>query len=145
MHNGGLSYGIDFKGGTLVTVGSACELPVRGRDSPGSVGAGAVGDSTIQSVHDICESERTRTADSGLPVAERRRSRPLDAGKTSNCVKALTQRLPRRRPCGKVDFNSATPAVVADYLTRKDPLGLGTAAGDRYTQIAQQLAKFPGR
>ncbi len=39
----------------------------------------------------------------------------------------------------KPDFNSASPAQIAAYLTQKDPLTLGTAAGDRYNQLAQRI------
>jgi len=35
--------------------------------------------------------------------------------------------------------------VIAESLTRKDPLALGTAAGDRYVQLAKQLTAFRDR
>src|SRR6266851_6136199 len=35
--------------------------------------------------------------------------------------------------------------TIAEALTRKDPLALGTAAGDRYNQLARQLTTFRDR
>jgi preprotein translocase subunit SecF len=40
---------------------------------------------------------------------------------------------------GKADFNSVSVSALAAYLTQKDPLALGTSAGDRYNQLAQSL------
>jgi preprotein translocase subunit SecF len=46
------------------------------------------------------------------------------------------------QPAGEQDFNAASPEQITDVLTRKDPLGLGAAAGDRYQQLAKQLADY---
>jgi preprotein translocase subunit SecF len=43
---------------------------------------------------------------------------------------------------GKPDFNVATPTTLAAYLTQRDPLGLSTAAGDRYQQLAKQILDY---
>jgi preprotein translocase subunit SecF len=136
VHNGGLSYGIDFKGGTLVTVGFA--QPPNVDAIRHNLEAQGLGDSTIQSVHDI-SNPNANQLQIGLPVKSEG-AQALDEGKTT-IIKALTQSFPPA-PAGKVDINTATPSVVADYLTSKDPLGLGIAVGDRYTQIAQQVTSF---
>jgi preprotein translocase subunit SecF len=136
VHNGGLSYGIDFKGGTLVTVGFA--QPPNVDAIRHNLEAQGLGDSTIQSVHDISNPSANQLQ-IGLPVKSEG-AQALDEGKTT-IIKALTQSFPPA-PDGKVDINTATPAVVAEYLTRKDPLGLGIAVGDRYTQMAQQITSF---
>ena len=136
IHNGGLSYGIDFKGGTLVTVGFA--QPPNVDAIRHNLEAQGLGDSTIQSVHDI-SNPNANQLQIGLPVKSEG-AQALDEGKTT-IIKALTQSFPPA-PAGMVDINTATPAVVAEYLTRKDPLGLGIAVGDRYTQIAQQITSF---
>jgi preprotein translocase subunit SecF len=136
IHNGGLTYGIDFKGGTLVTVGFA--QPPNVDAIRHNLEAQGLGDSTIQSVHDISNPSANQLQ-IGLPVKSEG-AQALDEGKTT-IIKALTQSFPPA-PDGKVDINTATPAVVAEYLTRKDPLGLGIAVGDRYTQMAQQITSF---
>ena len=135
-HNGGLTYGIDFKGGTLVTVRFA--QPPNVDAIRHDLSAQGMGDSTIQSIHDIAN---TNSNEIQIGLAEQKSgAAALDAGKTA-IVAALSKSFPAG-PAGKFDFNSATVTDLTDYLTRKDPMGLGTAAGDRYTQIAQQLANF---
>lgn len=136
IHNGGLTYGIDFKGGTLVTVPFAQAPNVDAiRHSLETQG---LRDSTIQSIHDI-SNPSLNELQIGLPVKSEG-AQALDEGKTT-IIKALNQSFPAA-PAGKTDINTATPSVLAEYLTRKDPLTLGTTAGDRYTQIAQQVANF---
>ncbi len=136
IHNGGLSYGIDFKGGTLVTV--------RFAQTPSAdairhdLEAQGLTQNTIQSIHDIAN-PNSNEIQIALPV-KGEGAQALDEGKTE-IVAALNKSFPAG-PAGKSDFNSATLADVTDYLTRKDPLTLGTAAGDRYNLIAQQLISF---
>ncbi len=136
VHNGGLSYGIDFKGGTLVTVRFA--QPPNVDTVRRDLEAQGLKENTIQSIHDIANTN-SNEIQIALPV-KGEGAQALDAGKTA-IVSALSKSFPAG-PAGKVDINSATLSDLTDYLTRKDPLGLGTAAGDRYTQIAQQLANF---
>ena len=64
----------------------------------------------------------------------------LDVGKTS-ILNALHSTFGAGE-AGKQDFNAAGPSEVSDVLTRKDPLGLGASAGDRYTQLGRQLVDF---
>jgi preprotein translocase subunit SecF len=45
----------------------------------------------------------------------------------------------------KQDINAASPETIADVLVRKDPLGLGANASDRYAQLAKQLADYRDR
>lgn len=61
----------------------------------------------------------------------------LDAGKQA--IVDVLHRTFGTDASGRTDFNSVTPSVLAAYLTQKDPLVLGAAAGDRYTQLAQRL------
>ena len=138
IHNGGLTYGIDFKGGTLVKV-----LFVQAPSADSirhDLEAQGLGESTIQPVHDIANPD-SNEIQIVLPV-KGEGAAALDEGKTT-IVKALSQSFPAA-PAGKLNFNdnSTTPSVLTEYLTRKDALSLGTTAGDRYTQIGQQLANF---
>jgi preprotein translocase subunit SecF len=136
IHNGGLTYGIDFKGGTLVTVRFAQAPNVDAIRH--SLEAQGLGDNSIQSIHDIAN-PNANELQIGLPVAGQG-AQALDQGKTT-IVKALNQTFPAG-PAGKLDINSATASDLAGYLTQKDPLTLGTAAGDRYNQLAQQIISF---
>src|SRR5580693_8658185 len=103
IHNGGLSYGIDFKGGTLVTVGFA--QPPNVDAIRHNLEAQGLGDSTIQSVHDISNPSANQLQ-IGLPVKSEG-AQALDEGKTT-IIKALTSSFPPA-PAGMVDNNTATP------------------------------------
>jgi len=138
VHNGGLSYGIDFKGGVLVKVKFLQTPNVDAIRT--DLAARGLGDSTIQSVHDI-SSSNSNELQIGLPE-KGQGDEALQAGKAT-IIAALSQSFPAP-PAGKLNFsdNSTTPSLLAEYLTGKDPLTLGVTAGDRYKQIAQQLADF---
>ncbi|HEY4837916.1 MAG TPA: protein translocase subunit SecF [Candidatus Acidoferrales bacterium] len=136
IRNGGLSYSIDFKGGTLITVGFA--QPPSVETIRHNLEALGLGDNSIQSVHDI-SNPNANQLQIGLPVKSEG-AQALDEGKTT-IIKALNQSYPPA-PAGKIDINTATPSVLTEYLTSKDPLSLGIAVGDRYTQIAQQITSF---
>jgi preprotein translocase subunit SecF len=136
IHNGGLSYGIDFKGGVLVKV--IFVQPPNVDAIRHDLETKGLGQSTIQSVHDI-SNPNTNELQIGLPE-KGQEADALNAGKDT-IIKALSQSFPPA-PVGKLDFNTATVSQLADYLTLKDPLNLGTAAGDRYNQIAKQLADY---
>jgi preprotein translocase subunit SecF len=138
IHNGGLTYGIDFKGGTLVTVRFAQPPDVNAiRHDLEKQG---LTDNTIQSTHDPSNPNANEIV---IGLEEKGQGEEaLEAGKTT-IINALNQSFPPSDP-SKKDFNaqSATPAEFAEYLVSKDPLSLGTAAGDRYTQIGLQAATF---
>lgn len=140
VRNGGLTYGIDFKGGTLVTVRFA--QPPNLDTIRHALEARGITESTLQSIHDIASSNSNEVV---IGLEEKAQSdQAVDWGRTT-IISALTQSFPAGEP-GKQDFNlSATPTVLADYLVQKDPLALGAAAGDRYTQLAKQIADYRDR
>jgi preprotein translocase subunit SecF len=133
---GGLYYGIDFKGGTLVYVRFAGAPPVDQLRS-GLVKEG-LGESVIQPISDIA----TRNSNEVMIGLEQKGQglEALDAGKTA-ILNALHATLGSGE-AGKQDFNAAGPGAISDVLIRKDPLSLGTAAADRYAQLARQLVAF---
>jgi preprotein translocase subunit SecF len=136
IYNGGPTYGIDFKGGTLVTVPFAKAPDV---DSIRKVLiARGLGRSTIQPLHDITNP----TANNIVIGLEETGTgeQDLDEGKTK-IIDALRLSFPFSEP-GKKDFNFVTASDLADVLVRRDPLVLGISAGDRYKQIAQQLTSY---
>ncbi len=136
IYRGGPTYGIDFKGGTLVTVRFAKPPDVDSirKDLAGQ----GLGQSTIQTLHDITNPS---VNDVVIGLEEKGAGeQALDAGKTT-IINALKLSFPAPE-AGKQDFNSVTVSDLADALVRRDPLALGVSAGDRYKQIAQQLVSF---
>jgi preprotein translocase subunit SecF len=134
LKNGGLRYGIDFRGGTLVYVRFAGTPPIdqirKGLQSAG------LANSTIQSISDIGNSASQRDVVIGLEQ-KGAGDESLDAGK--DAILNVLHKTFGTDTSGKQDFNSITAPALADYLTTKDPLTLGTNAGDRYKELAQRL------
>src|SRR4029077_1067640 len=62
----------------------------------------------------------------------------LDAGKQA-ILDVLHKTFSTPDAGGKPDFNSVPPSALPVFLTQKDPLNLGAAAGDRYNQLAIRL------
>ncbi|HKQ85325.1 MAG TPA: protein translocase subunit SecF [Candidatus Acidoferrales bacterium] len=139
----GLAYGIDFKGGTEVTVrfkdmspSAFTDLQARIR---GALSQAGLPNSEIKPISDpadprtkndlvISLTQKTGTEESADVDAERQ-----------TVVNVLHKVLGADSASSKPDFNSTTAAEVATYLTQKDPLVLGARAGDRYTQLASAL------
>src|ERR1700720_2421532 len=134
LKNGGLRYGIDFRGGTLVYVRFAGTPPIdqirKGLQSAG------LANSTIQSISDIGNSASQRDVVIGLEQ-KGTGDESLDAGK--DAILSVLHKTFGTATSGKQDFNSIAAPALADYLTTKDPLTLGTNAGDRYKELAQRL------
>jgi preprotein translocase subunit SecF len=134
--HGGPYYGIDFKGGTVVDVRFAGPPPLD--TIRNGLGQQGIGNSTIVPVSDIASPNSNEVL---INLEEKGEgAEALDAGKTA-ILSALHTTLGSGE-AGKQDFNAAGVAAVSDALTRKDPLGLGAAAGDRYNQLARQLVDF---
>ncbi len=134
--HGGLFYGIDFKGGTVVDVRFAGPPPIDTLRA--GLAQQGIGNSTIVPVSDIA----TQNSNEVLINLEEKGegAEALDAGKTA-ILNALHATLGAGE-AGKEDFNAVGADAIATVLTRKDPLGLGTAAGDRYNQLARQLTTY---
>jgi len=134
--HGGPYYGIDFKGGTVVNVRFAGPPPVDTLRS--GLAQQGLGNSTIVPVSDIANPNSNEVL---INLEEKGQgAEALDAGKTA-ILNALHATLGAGE-AGKQDFNAAGQSAVSDVLTRKDPLSLGTAAGDRYAQLARQIVSF---
>jgi preprotein translocase subunit SecF len=131
----GLRYGIDFRGGTLVYVRFSGTPPID-QIRKGLQQAGLT-NSTIQGISDISNAGSQNDVVIGLEQ-QGTGDESLDAGKQA-ILDVLHKTFGTTDAAGKQDFNSITPSALAAYLTQKDPLSLGTAAGDRYNQLAQKL------
>src|SRR5271169_5401942 len=133
---GGLRYGIDFRGGTLVYVRFAGPPPVD--QIRKSLAAEGLSDSTIQQISDI---SNPNSNDVVIGLEQKGLGdQSLDAGKQS-ILDALHRTFPTGNS-GQADFNETNSESLADYLTRKDPLTLGPTGGDRYKQLAQSIIQF---
>ena len=139
MAHGGLSYGIDFKGGTVVDVRFAGPPPIDTLRA--GLAQQGIGNSTIVPVSDLTTSNGNEVL---INLEEKGQgAEALDAGKTA-ILNALHATLGAGE-AGKEDFNAAGADTIAEALTRKDPLSLGTTAGDRYIQLGKQLATYRDR
>ena len=139
LSHGGLFYGIDFKGGTVVDVRFAGAPPIDTLRA--GLAQQGIGNSTIVPVSDLTTSNGNEVL---INLEEKGQgAEALDAGKTA-ILNALHATLGAGE-AGKQDFNAAGAETIAEVLTRKDPLALGTTAGDRYNQLARQLATFRDR
>jgi preprotein translocase subunit SecF len=136
FRNGGLRYGIDFRGGTLVYVRFSGPPPIdKIRDG---LKAAGLANSTIQGISDI--SNRGPQSDVVIGLEQQGQGEEsLDAGKQA-ILDVLHKTFSTSDAAGKPDFNSITPSALAAFLTQKDPLNLSAAAGDRYNQLAIKLA-----
>jgi preprotein translocase subunit SecF len=136
VSHGGLFYGIDFKGGTVVDVRFSGPPPIDTLRA--GLAQQGIGNSTIVPVSDLTTSNGNEVL---INLEEKGQgAEALDAGKTA-ILNALHATLGAGE-AGKEDFNAAGADTIAEVLTRKDPLGLGTAAGDRYIQLGKQLATY---
>jgi preprotein translocase subunit SecF len=137
LKNGGMRYGIDFRGGTLVYVRFAGPAPLdqirKGLSSAG------LNDSTIQTISDnVLSSGSQNDVVIGLEQKGQSDETSLESGREA-IVNVLHKTFGTADAGSKPDFNSVTKEQLADALTVKDPLALGAAAGDRYNQLAQRL------
>jgi preprotein translocase subunit SecF len=133
----GLRYGVDFKGGTYVYVRFAGKPPVDAIRK--GLAAEGLGTSVIQPISDI---SNPNANDVVIQLEQKGEgSEALDSGKQT-VINALHKTF---GSAALQDFNAATPAALADYLTQKDPLALGPTGGPRYSQLAQAIADFRDR
>jgi preprotein translocase subunit SecF len=131
--NGGLRYGIDFRGGTLIYVRFASAPPID-QIRKGLQDAGLT-NSSIQQISDLSNSSSSNDVVIGLDKRGEG-DESLDAGKQA--ILSVLQKTFGTQGA-KPDFNSVSASTLAAFLTQKDPLSLGATAGDRYTQLAQQI------
>jgi preprotein translocase subunit SecF len=135
--HGGLYYGIDFRGGTLVYVRFASQPPIeqvrKGLASEG------LGNSVIQQISDLSDPNSKNDVVIGLEE-KGGTEQELDAGRAA-ILSALHKTFGGGTGSQR-DFNAVTPSDLAGYLTQKDPLGLGVNAGDQYRALAARLTHF---
>ncbi|HEV2221762.1 MAG TPA: protein translocase subunit SecF [Candidatus Acidoferrales bacterium] len=134
VRHGGLHYGIDFKGGTLVIVRFSSTPPIgRIRSALDSAG---LKNNEVTSSSDI--SNPNSKNDVMIRVEQGGQGEDtLEAAKST--ILAALQKDFGSPTSSKPDFNAVAVPDLAVFLTKQDPLALHTSAGDRYTQLAQSL------
>ncbi len=136
VRKGGLRYGIDFKGGTLVYVRFAKPAPIdqirKGLAEQG------LGDSVIQQISDFANPNSNEVV---IGLEQKGQGvESLDAGKAA-ILQALQKSFASGDP-SKQDLNSTSASALAEFLARRDPLALGASAGERYAQLAKRLTDY---
>ena len=133
----GLAYGIDFKGGTQITVRFANTPPTAQIRS--ALSQAGLPNSEIKPISDPADPKSKN--DLAISLAQKNgvsdESATLDTDKQT--VVGVLHKVLNEPVSSKPDFNSAAAADIAAYLTQKDPLVLGAKAGDRYNQMAAAL------
>jgi preprotein translocase subunit SecF len=126
----GIPWGVDFRGGTLVTV--------KFTHTPD--------DNAIRAELDHAGLRNFKLQTYGL-AANNEELIDLDVRETSE--QALDQgkltiikALETNTPAGKVDLNNASSLTIKNYLVDKDPLRAGTDADQKYAALAQAIANY---
>ena len=135
LRHHGLLYGIDFRGGTLVDVRFSNPPPLdairKGLQDAG------FRNSSITSISDPSDPRSRNDVEIGLEL-QSQSEESLDTSKQA--ILGVLQKTFGLSATSAPDFNSVTTSALTAYLTEKDPLLLGTTAGDRYNQLAGRLA-----
>ena len=134
VRHGGLHYGIDFKGGTMVIVRFASAPPIG--QIRKALDAAGLKNSEVTSSSDI--SNPNSKNDVMIRIEQGAEGEDaLNAAKET--ILTALQKDFGAPTSAKPDFNSIAVPDLAVFLTQRDPMALQSAAGDRYTQLAQQL------
>jgi len=133
IFKGGLVYGIDFRGGTLVYVKFSKAPDVDALR--GQLRKENLGEVTIQRFGSVTDNEVII----GLDMGEAASLVALDTGKRS-IVRALSS-LYGAAPEGKTDFNNAGSQSVAERLVVADPLRVASKGSEEATRTYRDLAE----
>src|SRR6516162_9208178 len=139
VFKGGIKYGIDLSGGTNVDVLFA--KPPNIDKLRSALQAEGLGNSEIQGISDIATPQANEVLIFVQQTAQG--DQALDEGK-AKVLTALNAAY-GVSDSSKPDFNSATPASLANFLAQKDPLVLSVNAGDKYQQVARNLLAYRDR
>jgi len=134
----GLAYGLDFRGGTAITVQFSkppnLDTIRHELDRKGLTGANlsSIG---APSLHQVLI---------GLDLKTTASTQALDEGKRA--IVAALSGMSGQGQEGKPDFNNSSPQTVADHLLAADPLGLSSkgfdAASNSYRDLGSAIVNF---
>src|ERR1700737_385113 len=138
IKQGGLRYGIDFKGGTNVDVRFA--QPPNIDEIRKQLSVEGLGNNEIQT---ISSGGIAPGSSNELLIFVEQKGQGDQALDTSKALvlRALNAIYGVKDP-GKPDFNAATPSSLAEFLNQRDHLGLSTNVGDRYLQLAKKILAY---
>jgi len=134
--HGGPLYGIDFRGGTLVYVRFVKDPSIS--DIRSNLSQGGFPQAIIQKVGNVNRPDIHEVVINLDQSALNEQQ--LDTGRV-----AIEEALRRSFPvpdASKPDLNAAGPAALAETLVRRDPLGFGSTAADRYKAISDVITGF---
>jgi preprotein translocase subunit SecF len=134
IRHGGLHYGIDFKGGTMVIVRFSSAPPIG--DIRKALDGAGLKNNEVTSSSDI--SNANSRNDVMIRVEQSGEGEDTLNAAKQTILTALEKNF-GAPSSSKPDFNSVAPPDLANYLTQRDPLLLRTSAGNRYTDLAQGL------
>ncbi len=138
----GLAYGIDFRGGTTVTVRFAPRSASAFDDLQTKIRTGlaqaGLPNSELKPMSDPADPQSKNDLVISLALKNNQESTNLDADKQT--VLGVLYKVLGETAQSKPDFNSASEAEIAAYLTQRDPLVLGATAAGRYSQLAGAIA-----
>jgi preprotein translocase subunit SecF len=134
IHHGGLHYGIDFEGGTMVIVRFSSAPPIG--QIRKALDAAGLKNNEVTSSSDI--SNPNSRNDVMIRVEQSGEGEDALNAAKQTILTALGKNF-GAPSSNKPDFNAVAVPDLANYLTPLDPFLLRTSAGDRYTQLAQAL------
>jgi preprotein translocase subunit SecF len=134
IHQGGLLYGIDFRGGAMVMVRFASAPPIG--EIRKALDAAGLKNNEVTSSSDI--SNPNSKNDVMINVEQKGEGEDALNASKQTILNALEKDF-GTQASNKPDFNAASAPDLAAYLTQRDPLVLGPTSADRYAQLAQQL------
>jgi preprotein translocase subunit SecF len=138
VSQGGLRYGIDFKGGTNVDVRFA--QPPNVDQVRNALRTQGLGSSEIQA---ISSGGLTASNSNEVLIFVEQKGQSDQALDTSKAlVLTALNAIYGVKDRGKPDFNAATPSSLTELLTAQDPLSLSVNAGDRYQQLAKKVLNY---
>jgi preprotein translocase subunit SecF len=130
---GGLAYGIDFRGGTVVNVKFA-KAPnldaIRSELDRQNLRGATIQRYGLPNDHEVII---------GLDLKTTTSSEALDQGKRA--IVTTLSGLFGQGQVGKLDFNNSSPQTVSDHLVAADPLGLSSQGFDTATKTYRDLAE----
>ena len=123
----GIPYGVDFRGGTLVTV--KFSHPPNDNAIRAAIDRAGLHNFKLQRYDVASNNEELIDLD-----VQETSEQALDQGKTR-----IIQALETNAPAGKQDLNNSSSLAIKNYLMDKDPLHLGSDADQKYTLQAQAV------
>jgi preprotein translocase subunit SecF len=123
----GIPYGVDFRGGTLVTV--KFSHPPNDNAIRAAIDRAGLHNFKLQRYDVPSNNEELIDLD-----VQETSEQALDQGKTR-----IIQALQTNTPAGKQDLNNSSSLAIKNYLMDKDPMHLGSDADQKYTQQAQAI------